>query len=50
MGIDEESFQKLTGLDLPDEKNISVRDYVVSNGIEFGEIRGRLESFLSTGS
>jgi len=50
MGIDEETFQSLTGLELPDEKNITVRDYAVSNGIEFGEIRGKLESYLSTGN
>jgi hypothetical protein len=49
MGIDETIFQNLTGLELPDEMNISVRDYAASNGIEFGEIRGKLESYLSIG-
>lgn len=50
MGIDEESFKKLTGLEIPEQKNISVRDYAVSNGIDFGEIRGKLETFLITGN
>jgi len=42
MGIDEDSFHRLTGLQLPDDKSVSVRDYATNNGISFGEIREEL--------
>ncbi len=47
MGIDVTTFQEITGLEVPEDKNINIRDYAASFGIDFGEIRGKLESFLS---
>lgn len=47
MGIDVKSFEEITGLEIPEDKNVSIRDYAASFGIDFGEIRGKLESFLS---
>lgn len=48
MGIDAEEFQEITGLEVPNDKSISIRDYALSQGFDFGEIRGGLEFFLSS--
>jgi hypothetical protein len=47
MGIDEETFQEITGLVIPEDRDINIRDYASSFGIDFGEIKGELETFLS---
>lgn len=46
MGIDEKTFQEVTGLEVPEDKNINIRDYAASFDIDFGEIRATLESFF----
>ncbi|MFO7891264.1 MAG: hypothetical protein R6V04_13110 [bacterium] len=46
MGIDAEEFQEITGLEFSNDKSISIRDYTSSCGLDFGEIRVGLESFL----
>jgi len=47
MGIDDKTFQEITGLEVPEDKNMNIRDYAASFGMDFGEIRGKLESFLA---
>ncbi len=46
LGINAEKFKQITGLEVPNDKSISIRDYAASQGFDFGEIRGSLESFF----
>ncbi len=40
-GITEEKFEEVTGFKIPDKKSVSVRDFVIEKGIEFGEIKDK---------
>jgi len=40
-GITEERFEEVTGFKIPDKKSVSVRDFVIEKGIEFGEIKDK---------
>lgn len=50
MGIEAENFQEITGLELPEDRSMSIRDYTSSQGLEFSVIREKLESMLVSGS
>jgi len=40
-GITEEKFEEVTGFKVPDKKSVSVRDFVIDKGMEFGEIKDK---------
>jgi len=40
-GITEEKFEEVTGVKVPDNKLVSVRDFIIDKGIEFGEIKDK---------
>ncbi len=40
-GITEEKFEEITGFKVPDKKSISVRDFVIDKGIEFGQVKDK---------
>jgi len=48
MGIDEQTSRELIGLPIPEDRNISIRDYASSQGLEFSVIREKMESFLNS--
>ena len=40
-GITEEKFEEVTGFKAPDKKSVSLRDFIVEKGFEFGEIKDK---------
>jgi len=40
-GITEEKFEEVTGFKIPEDKSVLVRDFVIDNGIEFGETKDK---------
>ena len=38
-GITEEKFEEVTGFKVPDKKSVSLRDFIIEKGFEFGEIK-----------
>ena len=40
-GITEEKFEEVTGFKVPDKKSVSLRDFVIDKGMEFGEIKDK---------
>ncbi|MBA7579227.1 hypothetical protein ES708_21096 [subsurface metagenome] len=40
-GITEEKFEEVTGFKVPDKKSVSLRDFIVEKGFEFGEIKDK---------
>ncbi len=40
-GITEEKFEEVIGFKVPDNKSISVRDFIIDKGLEFGEIKDK---------
>jgi len=40
-GITEEKFEEVTGIKVPEDKSILVRDFVIDKGIEFGEVKDK---------
>jgi len=48
MGIGEEKFKEITGLDVPEDKTLSIRDFFASQDLEFSLFKEKLESFLSS--
>ena len=40
-GITEEKFEEVTGFKVPDNKSVSVRDFIIEKGFEFGEIKDK---------
>ena len=50
MGIDEEKFKEIIGLEVPEDKTLSVRDFFASQDLEFSLYKKKLELFLSSSS
>jgi len=50
MGIDEEKFKEITGLEVPEDKTLPIRDFFNSQELEFSPYKEKLESFLSSPS
>lgn len=48
MGIDSEAFKEITGLDIPEDKTVSIRSFIASQELEFSVIKEKMESFLSS--
>lgn len=48
MGIDSETFKEITGLDIPEDKTVSIRDFFTSQELEFSVFKEKMESFLSS--
>lgn len=48
MGIDEDAFKEITGMDVPEDKTITVRNFVFSHGMGFDDISEDLELFFSS--
>jgi len=48
MGIDEDAFKEITGMDVPEDKTITVRNFVFSHGMGFDDISENLELFFSS--
>ena len=40
-GITEEKFEEVIGFKVPDNKSVSVRDFIIDKGLEFGEVKDR---------
>jgi hypothetical protein len=40
-GITGEKFEEVTGFEVPDNKSVPVRDFVIDKGLEFGEIKDK---------
>jgi hypothetical protein len=40
-GISEEKFEEVTGFKVPEDKSVLVRDFVIDEGIEFGEVKDK---------
>jgi len=40
-GITEEKFEEVTGFKVPDKKSVSLRDFIIEKGFEFGEIKDK---------
>ncbi len=40
-GVTEEKFEEVTGFKVPDKKSVSLRDFIVEKGFEFGEIKDK---------
>jgi len=40
-GVTEEKFEEIIGFKVPDNKSVSVRDFVIDKGLEFGEIKDK---------
>ena len=37
----EEKFEEVTGFKVPENKSVPVRDFIIDNGLEFGEIKDK---------
>jgi hypothetical protein len=37
----EEKFEEVTGFKVPDNKSVSVRDFIIDKGLEFGEVKDK---------
>ncbi|MDD3656462.1 MAG: hypothetical protein PHI72_06830 [Atribacterota bacterium] len=48
MEIDSETFKEITGLDVPEDKTVSIRDFITSRDLEFSVIKEKMEFFLSS--
>ena len=40
-GITEEKFEEVTGSKVPDNKSVTVRDFIIEKGLEFGNVRDK---------
>lgn len=40
-GITEEKFEEVIGFKVPDNKSVSVRDFIIDKGLEFGEVKDK---------
>jgi hypothetical protein len=40
-GITEEKFDEVTGFEVLEDKPISVRDFIIDKGAEFGEVKDK---------
>jgi hypothetical protein len=40
-GITEEKFEEVTGFKVPDKTSVSLRDFVIDKGLEFGEVKDK---------
>ncbi|MBN2395496.1 MAG: hypothetical protein JXC36_03415 [Candidatus Atribacteria bacterium] len=49
MGIDAVTFKEITGLEVPEDKTMAIRDFFTSQGLEFSVLKEKMESFLSSG-
>ena len=50
MGMDEEKFKEITGLEVPEDKTLPIRDFFTSQDLEFSSYKEKLEAFLSSSS
>jgi hypothetical protein len=50
MGINEEKFKEITGLEVPEDKTLPIRDFFSSQDLEFSLYKEKLESFLLSSS
>lgn len=46
MGISKVQFKKITGYDLPDNKNITLRDFIAGKGIPFKDVKEKITEIL----
>lgn len=40
-GITEEKFEEVTGIKVPEDKSVSVRDFIIDKGLGFGEVKDK---------
>ena len=48
MGIDEEKFKEITGLEVPEDKTLPIRDFFNNQDLEFSSYKEMLEAYLSS--
>lgn len=49
-GINSKTFKEITGFDVPEDRNIAIRDFFASQDLEFSTFKEKMESFLSSGN